>query len=139
MEDTGRRFDPAKLSTFCVAVLEKVGVTRENAEIVAHSLLAANRRGVDTHGITRLPIYVERLQAGLTNGRSQGAVAFETGTTAVYDGQDGLGQVVGTKGDARGDRQGRGGRGRVAACAAPTGKPSTQADTPASKHALGRP
>jgi LDH2 family malate/lactate/ureidoglycolate dehydrogenase len=97
MEDTGRRFDPAKLSTFCVAVLEKVGVTRANAEIVARSLLAANLRGVDTHGITRLPIYVERLQAGLTNGRTQGAVAFETATTAVYDGQDGLGQVVGTR------------------------------------------
>jgi LDH2 family malate/lactate/ureidoglycolate dehydrogenase len=97
MEDTGRRFDPAKLSSFCVAVLDKVGVTRENAEIVAHSLLAANLRGVDTHGITRLPIYVERLQAGLTNGRTQGVVAFETDTTAVYDGQDGLGQVVGTR------------------------------------------
>jgi len=97
MEDTGRRFDPAKLSTFCVAVLEKVGVTRANAEIVARSLLAANLRGVDTHGITRLPIYVERLQAGLTNGRTQGVVAFETATTAVYDGQDGLGQVVGTR------------------------------------------
>ncbi len=96
MEDTGRRFSATKLSAFCVAVLEKVGVPRANAELVAHSLLAANLRGVDTHGITRLPIYVERLQAGLTNGRTQGVVASETPTTAVYDGQDGLGQVVGT-------------------------------------------
>jgi LDH2 family malate/lactate/ureidoglycolate dehydrogenase len=97
MEDTGHRYDPAKLSAFCVAVLEKAGVTRENADMVAHSLLEANLRGVDTHGITRLPIYVERLQAGLTKGRTQGAVVSETATTAVYDGQDGLGQVVGTK------------------------------------------
>ena len=57
MEDTGRRFDSSKLSEFCVRVLEKVGVSRENAQIVAGSLLAANLRGVDTHGITRLPIY----------------------------------------------------------------------------------
>jgi LDH2 family malate/lactate/ureidoglycolate dehydrogenase len=97
MEDTGRRFDTAPLSDFCVRVLERVGVSRENAEIVAHSLLAANLRGVDTHGITRLPIYVERLKAGLTEGRTQGAVTAETPTTAVYDGKDGLGQVVGTK------------------------------------------
>jgi LDH2 family malate/lactate/ureidoglycolate dehydrogenase len=97
MEDTGRRFSTSKLSVFCVAVLEKAGVPRENAEIVAHSLLAANLRGVDTHGITRLPIYVERLQAGLTKGHARGAVISETPTTAVYDGQDGLGQVVGTK------------------------------------------
>ena len=97
MEDTGRRFRPSNLSDFCVAVLEKAGVPRENAEIVARSLLAANLRGVDTHGITRLPIYVERLRAGLTKGRAQGAVIAETASTAVYDGQDGLGQVVGTK------------------------------------------
>lgn len=96
MEDTGQRFDPAQLSAFCVAVLEQVGVSQENAGMVAHSLLEANLRGVDTHGITRLPIYVERLQAGLTNGRTRGRVATETATTAVYDGQDGLGQVVGT-------------------------------------------
>ncbi len=97
MEDTGRRFGSSSLSAFCVAVLERVGVPTENAEIVAHSLLAANLRGVDTHGITRLPIYVERLKAGLTNARAQGIVASETPTTAIYDGQDGLGQVVGTK------------------------------------------
>lgn len=97
MEDTGRRFPVSTLSVFCIAVLEKAGVTRENAEMVADSLLQANLRGVDTHGITRLPIYVERLQAGLTNGRTQGRVVSETETTAVYDGQDGLGQVVGTK------------------------------------------
>jgi LDH2 family malate/lactate/ureidoglycolate dehydrogenase len=97
MEDRGRRFNHAQLSAFCVAVLEKAGVSRQNAEIVAHSLLAANLRGVDTHGITRLPIYVERLKAGLTNGHTQGVPVSETSTTAVYDGQDGLGQVVGTK------------------------------------------
>lgn len=97
MEDTGRRFDSAKLASFCTSVLEKVGVPAENAKIVANSLLAANLRGVDTHGVTRLPIYVERLQQGLTNGKTQGAVVMESEATAVYDGQDGLGQVVGTK------------------------------------------
>jgi LDH2 family malate/lactate/ureidoglycolate dehydrogenase len=97
MEDTGRRFDSAKLASFCVAVLEKVGVPGENAAIVADSLLSANLRGVDTHGVTRLPIYVERLQAGLTNGRTQGVVVSEGEATTVYDGQDGLGQVVGTR------------------------------------------
>jgi LDH2 family malate/lactate/ureidoglycolate dehydrogenase len=96
MEDTGRRFDPSRLSAFCVAALEKANVSRENAELVAHSLLAANLRGVDTHGITRLPIYIERLRAGLTNGRTQGIAQSQTPTSAVYDGQDGLGQVIGT-------------------------------------------
>jgi LDH2 family malate/lactate/ureidoglycolate dehydrogenase len=97
MEDTGKRFEAAQLAAWAVSVMEKAGVPRENAEIVAHSLLAANLRGVDTHGITRLPIYVERVQAGLTNGRTQGRVVQESESTAVYDGEDGLGQVIGTR------------------------------------------
>lgn len=96
MEDTGRRFAPSKLESFAVAVLTRVGVPEDNARIVAGSLLAANLRGVDTHGITRLPIYVERVQAGLTDGRARGVVVTESETTAVVDGQNGLGQVVGT-------------------------------------------
>jgi LDH2 family malate/lactate/ureidoglycolate dehydrogenase len=98
MEDTGRRFDGPKLESFAVAVLKKVGVPQENAEAVAHSLLAANLRGVDTHGITRLPIYVERVQAGLTDGSARGVVVSESETTGVVDGQNGLGQVIGTAG-----------------------------------------
>lgn len=98
MEDTGRRYKASKLAAFCVAVLERVEVPAEHAEMVAHSLLAANLRGVDTHGVTRLPVYVERLRAGLIDGRASGVVVAEGETTAVYDGQNGLGQVVGTKG-----------------------------------------
>ncbi len=98
MEDTGRRFDSSRLESFAIAALKNVGVPQENAQIVARSLLAANLRGVDTHGITRLPIYVERVQAGLTDGRARGVVLSEGETTGVVDGQNGLGQVVGTTG-----------------------------------------
>jgi LDH2 family malate/lactate/ureidoglycolate dehydrogenase len=97
MEDTGKRFQAEQLAAWAISVMEKAEVARENAEITAHSLLAANLRGVDTHGITRLPIYVERVQAGLINGRTQGRVLSESDTTAVYDGEDGLGQVIGTR------------------------------------------
>ncbi len=98
MEDSGRRFDSEKLAAFCTSVLEKVDVPHKHAQTVAKSLLAANLRGVDTHGVTRLPIYVERLRAGLMDGRASGSIVAETGSTAVFDGQNGLGQVVGTAG-----------------------------------------
>lgn len=97
MEDVGKRFDPAKLAAFCTAVLEKVDVPRDYAELVSRSLLAANLRGVDTHGVTRLPIYVERVRAGLIDGLASGAVLAESETTVAIDGQNGLGQVVGTR------------------------------------------
>lgn len=98
MEDTGKRYAAAQLKAWAVAAMEKAGVPAENAETVANSLMAANLRGVDTHGITRLPIYVERLKAGLTNGKTTGQIVMEGPTTAVLDGQDGLGQVIGTRG-----------------------------------------
>lgn len=96
MEDTGKRFDPAKLSAFCVAVMEKAEIPTEHAKMVADNLLSSNLRGVDTHGVTRLPIYVERVRAGLINGKAAGAIVAESETTAAYDGQNALGQVVGT-------------------------------------------
>jgi LDH2 family malate/lactate/ureidoglycolate dehydrogenase len=97
MEDTGRRFAAADLGRLATSVLEKVGVSHENAEIVSESMLVANLRGVDTHGITRLSIYVEKLRLGLVDGVTTGAVVSEGGNVAVYDGQNGLGPVVGTK------------------------------------------
>ncbi len=97
MEDTGKRFNPEKLAAFCIDVQEKAGVPREYAEMVTDNLIMANLRGVDTHGVTRLPIYVERVQAGLINGKAAGTIVMENATTAAYDGQNGLGQVVGTK------------------------------------------
>ncbi|MHB1161899.1 MAG: Ldh family oxidoreductase [Chloroflexota bacterium] len=97
MEDTGRRFAAEALATFAAAVLEGAGVPRGNAEIVVDAMVAANLRGVDTHGITRLPIFVERLRSGLVDGNSAGTVVSEGDSSAVYDGQNGLGPVVSTR------------------------------------------
>ncbi len=97
MEDSGRRFDGARIAAYCEAILVKVGVPADHAQIVASSLIAANYRGVDTHGVTRLPIYVERLQAGLMSKTAAGRVVAEGAASLVYDGENGMGQVVGTK------------------------------------------
>lgn len=96
MEDSGRRFDGGKIAAYCEAILEKVGVPTDHAHMTATSLIAANLRGVDTHGVTRLPIYVERLQAGLMDTKAAGKVVSEGPASLVYDGENGIGQVVGT-------------------------------------------
>lgn len=97
MEDTGRLFGGMKISAYCEAIMVKVGVPADHAKMVAKSLLAANLRGVDTHGVTRLPIYIERIQAGLMDPKAAGKVASEGPAFMVYDGENGMGQVVGTK------------------------------------------
>lgn len=82
------------LIDFATEVLTGVGVPGVDARLTADSLVAANLRGVDTHGIVRLPIYVDRLRQGLVNVSPDIKVVSDGSTTVVVDGDAGLGQVV---------------------------------------------
>jgi LDH2 family malate/lactate/ureidoglycolate dehydrogenase len=82
---------------FCTTLFEKLGVSRNDAWIVADSLVEADLRGVESHGVTRVGIYVERLEANLVNPRPQIAVVRETPTVALLDGDNGFGAVIGVK------------------------------------------
>ncbi len=86
------------LKTFCVDVLRHVGVAAGEATPIIDNLVAADMRGVDSHGVVRLPIYVKRLAAGVINPQPSVRIVRETATSAVVDGDNGLGQWVGMKG-----------------------------------------
>ncbi|MBV8245216.1 MAG: Ldh family oxidoreductase [Candidatus Eremiobacteraeota bacterium] len=86
----------AKLKNFVREVLEKVGVERSAAEIVGDVLVAADERGVESHGVARLEsYYVSRIRSGKLNPKPNYHVARETETTVVYDADNGLGHPVG--------------------------------------------
>jgi LDH2 family malate/lactate/ureidoglycolate dehydrogenase len=85
------------LTSFCIAVLRKLGVPLEQATAIAGNLIAADLQGVASHGVVRLPIYVERLRAGVVNPHPNVRVTSETATTAVVDGDNGMGQWVGMR------------------------------------------
>jgi LDH2 family malate/lactate/ureidoglycolate dehydrogenase len=85
-------FPAETLRDYMIRVLEKAGVTREDAAIAADVLLAADMRGVSSHGIIRLfPYYSKRLRQGLVNPRPNLAVLRETTATLALDGDNGLG------------------------------------------------
>jgi len=69
-------------------------VPAERARIGADCLVAANLRGVDSHGIQLLPFYVEQLLAGEVDGKADGRVVTESGSCLLFDGQNALGQWV---------------------------------------------
>lgn len=52
------------LETFCTRVFEKLGLSQNDAQITASALVAANLRGVDTHGVLRMPFYAAKLREG---------------------------------------------------------------------------
>jgi ureidoglycolate dehydrogenase (NAD+) len=86
---------PAALERWSQALLEASGLATAAAETVAVSLVHANRRGVDSHGVARLIVYSERLRAGHMNGDPAPAVEREDGAVALVDGDRGPGQVAG--------------------------------------------
>ncbi len=98
MHDTETRLvSETALKSFAVAILQKVGVPDGEAVEIIDNLVEADLRGVESHGIVRLPIYVERLAAGATNPRPQIRIVRETPTSAVVDGDNGMGQIVGLR------------------------------------------
>lgn len=74
------------------------GVPREDAEICTDVLLESDKRGIESHGCNRFkPIYIDRIVAGIQQPVTNFEVVKETPTTAVVDGHDGMGQVIGKK------------------------------------------
>lgn len=83
------------LSDYCKSTLTKMGISDRKADIVTECLIEANLRGVDSHGVRFLSIYVNAIRKGLINIYSEPKVERETPTTVLIDGQAGIGQVCG--------------------------------------------
>lgn len=91
-------FDPGKLTEFAAKALEKMGVPDEDARITAHILVTADLRGIDSHGVAHLaPFYIKRIRDGLINVKPQIKLFSNSSSTAIMDGDEGLGFVVGHK------------------------------------------
>lgn len=74
------------------------GVPRKDAEICTDVLLESDKRGIESHGCNRFkPIYIDRIVAGIQNPVTNFEIVKETPCTAVVDGHDGMGQVIGYK------------------------------------------
>lgn len=92
--DDGTLIPAETLRRWTQQVFERVGVSREDAALVTDSLVEANLRGVDTHGITRvLGSYVKRLQGGAVRPKTELATLRESPSTALIDCKNSLGQV----------------------------------------------
>ncbi len=98
MENEIRRVPFEELRNFCVQAYVKTGVPPEEAWIVADLLTRADLRGVETHGVTRLPIYIQRLQKGYVRKESKITVVKEKGPTAFLDAHGSMGHIAAYRG-----------------------------------------
>lgn len=83
------------LRAFVEAVFVRLGVPPEDAQICTDVLLAADLRGIDSHGVSRLLLYVNRIRNGTLSPVTRLRVVREGPTTAVLDAQNGMGMVAG--------------------------------------------
>lgn len=86
------------MERFMTDVFVSVGVPEEDAKICAEVLITSDKRGIESHGIGRLkPIYYDRIKDGIQNPVTNFEIIKEGPTTAVIDGHDGMGHVIGKR------------------------------------------
>jgi len=82
------------LAEFAQAIMEAAGAPADASAITAESLVASNLRGVDSHGVQLVLVYVDQIRRKAIHLDARGRVVSENGACLVYDGGDGLGQVI---------------------------------------------
>jgi len=93
------RYVPADvLQRFVEQVFVALGTPVEDARICADVLLASDRQGIESHGVSRLRAYYERIRAGVQSPTTEPEIVTDTETTAVIDGHHGMGAVIGYRG-----------------------------------------
>ncbi|HUK61539.1 MAG TPA: Ldh family oxidoreductase [Stellaceae bacterium] len=93
-ETETRRFSLAAGRRFIASALGASGLGEADADAVADMMLFADLRGIDSHGIVRLSGYVARVKAGGINPRPNIRIARETLSTALVEGDNGMGHLV---------------------------------------------
>ncbi len=92
--NVSRRVSFADLKAFCCQAYVKAGVPTAEAEIIADLLVRSDLRGVETHGVTRLPIYIQRLQKGYVRKECQLTTIKDKGPTAFLEAHGSMGHIV---------------------------------------------
>lgn len=91
---TNAHYTPQSLEAFVSALFRTYDMPAEDADLVARSLVAANLRGVDTHGVARVPSYVERFVRNMVAPRPEIVVTSRMPWAVQVDGGNGMGPVV---------------------------------------------
>jgi LDH2 family malate/lactate/ureidoglycolate dehydrogenase len=97
MSETGIRIGRDRLFDFTQRVFSNIGVPEDEAAIIADSLVEADLTGVDSHGVSRIPIYAKRIETGVVNAAARLEVVSEYPGALVLDGCNSMGIVTGVR------------------------------------------
>lgn len=83
-----------RLSEFCTELFRSYGVSFDHAKIFSDALVKTEVRGVKSHGVVRIKNYIDRINAGTLDLTNDITIINETATTALIDGNNGIGMVI---------------------------------------------
>ena len=86
--------DSSVLKNFIRDVFIGLEVPNKDAEIIADVLISSDLRGINSHGIQRCKMYYDRIKAGIYNPKTKINIVKNDATTAVIDGNCGMGHVI---------------------------------------------
>lgn len=92
-----KRFRPHEMRSLAARLAAAVGVQSSDAEIFSRALVDADLQGVSTHGISRLNIYLQRIEKGLIAPKAELTVERDGGSILALDAGNGLGQIQAIK------------------------------------------
>jgi len=85
----------SSMQKFIKTSFQKLGVSEKDADVCANILITSDQRGIQSHGIGRLRMYLDRIERGLIEVNNTSEIIKESHTTAVIDGNHGIGMVIG--------------------------------------------
>ncbi|MFW6055851.1 MAG: Ldh family oxidoreductase [Chloroflexota bacterium] len=94
MTNQPRIFEWQQLHDFCTRVFTALGMPTDDAKMEADTLLWANLRGVDSHGVVRIPWYVENVRNGIINPTPDIKVTIDTPAVAMIEADRAFGPIV---------------------------------------------
>jgi LDH2 family malate/lactate/ureidoglycolate dehydrogenase len=92
-----KRFQPQEIRSLAARLAIAVGVSPNDAEILSRALVDADLHGVSTHGISRLNIYLQRIEKGLIVPNTELLIERHGGSVLTLNANNGLGQVQAVK------------------------------------------
>ena len=94
MSNDTTRVPADRIAAFIARAFVGAGLPDNDARTLAALMVEADLRGSDTHGVIRLPLYIRRLRAGGINPTPNIRVVGERPSTALIDGDNGMGHLV---------------------------------------------
>lgn len=89
------KYSVKELSNFCTDAFIRFGFSKEDAEQITDVLILADVYGIKSHGTQRLVRYHKSLENGSIKIDAKPEIIFETPVSAVIDGHEGMGQLIG--------------------------------------------